>query len=152
MKRIPVILAALLIAGLLVGVVSAASVGWSAAPKWQLGTMKPNRFYDVGQGYAYNPGEAAQCYIMEVGNFSDPTLKRTAPEWVIFSPASFCLEPGAGVLVDIGLYVQPKFKIEGELKGNYHAFVGPCTYEPTSWGQIGACVASRLYFSIGNGE
>ena len=140
-----IFIALLLFLGLVV-VAQASSVGWSAVSKWQLTRVQPNRTYDIGQGYAFNPGSSRQCYVMDVAYISEQREKRPPAEWVLFTPSSFCLEAGQGVLVDIDLFVAPEIKMDGGLKGDYFAFIGPCTYD----GNIGACVASKLYFTVGN--
>ena len=132
----------------LIASAEAASVGWSAASKWRLYDVQPNRLYDVGQGYAYNPGDSPQCYVMDVGYIYNQPEKRPPEGWLRFSPGEFCLEGGQGVLVDIDLYVDPAIKIDGGLKGDYFAFIGPCTASEAGV-SIGACAASRLYFTVG---
>ena len=145
MNRLLSVLVGVCAAAVLIGVVAAASVGWSAVSRFQVGTVQPNQTYDVGQGYAFNPGPEFQCYIMEINYIYNQPEKRPPKEWLIFMPTSFCLESGAGLLVDINLHIDPSIKLDGGLKGDYFAFIGPCTYN----GNIGACAASRLYFTGG---
>ena len=139
------IIGALLTCVFLISVASAASVGWSAKSRFYVGSVMPNQLYDIGLGYAFNPGDAYQCYVMDVAYIYNQPEKHPPKEWLLFAPASFCLEAGAGLSVDIDLRVDPGTKIDGGLKGDYFAFIGPCTYD----GNVGACAASRLYFTVG---
>ncbi len=83
---------------------------------------------------------------MGISYFQDQPEQRPAQDWVTFSPTEFCLEPNFAQhqFVDISLSVNPKTRIDKKLKGDYFSYLEACTYQ----GNIGACAATKLYFTL----
>ena len=128
-----------------VSTVYAHSVGISIASKIYLGDVKPRRLYDITKGFVINTGDHYGCYKMNVAYFTDQPEKRIPKDWVIYTPSEFCLEAGEGLLVDMDLFISPSTKIDKKLKGDYFSYLEACTNDG---GYVGACVATKLYFSI----
>lgn len=128
-----------------VSIVYAHSVGISVASKIYLGDVKPNRLYDITKGYVINTGDHYGCYKMNVGYFTDQPEKRIPRDWVIYTPEEFCLEAGDAELIDMDLFITPKNRLDKKLKGDYFSYLEACTNDA---GYVGACVATKLYFSI----
>lgn len=121
-------------------------VGISIPSRLEMGTVKPNKLYDITEAYVINTGDQFTCYQMGVTYHQDQPEKRIPRDWVIYEPSTFCLEAGAIELIDIDLKVNPKTKIDEGLGGDYFSYVEACTYA----GSIGACAGTKLYLSIGN--
>ena len=127
---------------LLVPIVAMASVsiGLSAPRLFDLGTVHPNRVYDVGKVTVVNTGDAYGCFKMNVSYLQDQEGLRTPADWILYTPSNFCLEPKTTQVVDIKLYPHKPFK-----RGRYFNYLEACT---DFGNNVGACVATKLYFSL----
>lgn len=105
---------------------------------------RPNKTYDLAVFYIRNPGDDYGCYKMNVSGLYQQPQKRVPNKWIIYTPETFCLNPGEWQRVETNLLVQPKYKIDRKLKGDYFAFLEACTYQ----GGFGACAASKLYLTV----
>ena len=125
-------------------VYAAIGVGFSIPGTINMGIVKPNKLYDIWEAFVINTGDEYGCYKMNVSYFQDQPEKRVPQEWIIYNPLEFCLDPNEAKLVDIDLLVNPSIRLDNGLKGNYFSFLEACTYQ----GFLGACAATKLYFSI----
>ena len=116
------------------------SIGLSAPRQFNLGTVHPNKLYNVGVMGIINTGDEYGCFKMETAYHSDQPELRLPAEWVQYNPSNFCLEPGVMQVVDVKVKVLPPVT-----RGDYFAFVTGCT---DFGGNLGACVGTKLYLSL----
>jgi len=131
-----------LIIALLIPLVGFASVsvGLSAPRLFDLGTVHPNKVYDIGKVTVFNTGDAYGCFIMDVAYHQDQDGMWTPSDWVIYTPKNFCLDSGKVQVVDIKLLVKKPFK-----RGYYWNYLEACT---DFGGSVGACAATKLQFAV----
>ena len=123
-----------------------ASVGVGIMP----GTIRvdkpllPGGIYSLPSVQVVNTGTEAGDYEVELASMAEQEELTPPAEFIVLSPTSFHLEPGANQSVSLSLSIPVKAK-----PGDYLAYIEAHPVAPGGGGMsIGVAAASKLYFTI----
>ena len=107
--------------------------------------LLPGGRYNLPSLQVVNTGSEASDYGVELASMAEQEELQPPAEFIVFSPTSFHLEPGANQVVSLSLDIPVKAK-----PGDYLAYIEahPVTTSAGGGMQIGVAAATKLYFTV----
>ena len=107
--------------------------------------LLPGGRYNLSSLQVLNTGSEASDYGVELASMAEQEELQPPDDFIILSPTSFHLEPGANQVVSLSLDIPVKAK-----PGDYLAYIEahPVATSPGGGMQIGVAAATKLYFTI----
>lgn len=107
--------------------------------------LLPGSRYDLPSVQVINTGGEASDYVAELAFMAEQEELQPPSDFIILSPSSFHLEPGANQLVSLGLDIPVRAK-----PGDYLAYIEahPVVTDAGGGAQIGVAAAAKLYFTV----
>ena len=105
----------------------------------------PGGRYNLPSMQVVNIGNESSDYGVELASMTEQEELQPRDDFIIVSPASFHLEPGANQIVSLSLDIPPNAK-----PGDYLAYIEahPVATSPGGGMQIGIAAATKLYFTV----
>ena len=107
--------------------------------------LLPGGRYDLPSLQVLNTGNESSDYGVELASMAEQEELQPPADFIIISPTSFHLEPGANQVVSLSLDIPVKAK-----PGDYLAYVEAHPVATGGGGgmQIGVAAATKLYFTV----
>jgi hypothetical protein len=107
--------------------------------------LLPGGRYNLPSLQVINTGNESSDYGVELASMAEQEELQPPDDFIILSPTSFHLEPGANQVVSLSLDIPVKAK-----PGDYLAYIEahPVATSPGGGMQIGVAAATKLYFTI----
>jgi hypothetical protein len=107
--------------------------------------LLPGGRYDLPTLQVVNTGNESSDYGVELFSMAEQEELQPPTEFIVLSPTSFHLEPGASQVVSLSLDIPLKAK-----PGDYLAYVEAHPVATSGGGgmQIGVAAATKLYFTV----
>jgi hypothetical protein len=107
--------------------------------------LLPGGRYNLPSLQVVNTGNKSSDYGVELAYMAEQDELQPPADFIIVSPASFHLEPGASQVISLSLDIPVKAK-----PGDYLAYVEAHPTATSSGGgmQIGVAAATKLYFTV----
>jgi hypothetical protein len=107
--------------------------------------LLPGGRYDLPSLQVLNTGNESSDYEVELAVMAEQEELQPPAEFIILSPTSFYLEPGANQLVSLSLNIPVRAN-----PGDYLAYIEAHPVGTGAGGamQIGVAVATKLYFTV----
>jgi hypothetical protein len=107
--------------------------------------LLPGSRYDLPSVQVLNTGDESNDYVVQLASMADQEELQPPAGFIDLSPTSFRLEAGANQIVSLSLDIPVRAK-----PGDYLAYIEarPVAAEDGGGTQIGAAVATKLYFTV----
>jgi hypothetical protein len=107
--------------------------------------LLPGGRYDLPSLQVLNTGNESSDYGVELASMAEQVELQPPADFIILSPTSFHLEPGANQVVSLSLDIPVKAK-----PGDYLAYIEAHPLATSGGGgmQIGIAAATKLYFTV----
>ena len=107
--------------------------------------LLPGGRYNLPSLQVLNTGSEASDYGVELASMAEQEELQPPDDFIILSPTSFHLEPGANQVISLSLDIPVKAK-----PGDYLAYIEahPVATGGGGWMQIGVAAATKLYFTV----
>jgi hypothetical protein len=107
--------------------------------------LLPGGRYNLPSLQVRNTGNVSSDYGVELASMAEQEDIQPPADFIILSPTSFHLEPGASRIVSLSLYIPLKAK-----PGDYLAYVEAHPVATSGGGgmQIGVAAATKVYFTV----
>lgn len=108
-------------------------------------SLLPGGRYDLPSLQVVNTGNVSSDYGVELASMAEQVELQPSADFIILSPTSFHLEPGASQVVSLSLDIPLKAK-----PGDYLAYIEAHPVATSGGGgmQIGVAAATKLYFTV----
>jgi hypothetical protein len=107
--------------------------------------LLPGGRYNLPSVQVVNTGNESSDYGVELASMAEQEELQPPADFIVLSPTSFHLEPGANQVVSLSLDIPLKAK-----PGNYLAYIEAHPVATSGGGgmQIGVAAATKLYFTV----
>jgi hypothetical protein len=107
--------------------------------------LLPGGRYNLPSLQVVNTGNVSSDYGVELASMAEQEELQPPADFIVLSPTSFHLEPGANQVVSLSLDIPLKAK-----PGDYLAYIEAHPVATTGGGgmQIGVAAATKLYFTV----